>query len=397
MDKPHETYRVSGKRPIVDAIAHAIELGGGRILERASPGVAPFPFTVLLPSGEIVRLLCYAFLANQYRQAGRPKDEHRFQVKYGSDFQRYHRIYVAPESERLTLMFGVHLDQGVFVAVDPAMHAVTWFSKSVEFKGHRVEDAKTRSWVAWERERVLLGRRRRAVAQPDAGLEEMNAQDEALLGFTPERFLQYVQFERLATGLPTGERVLLAEKIGAAIATKPAGGKLHPLEEELGMSAYEILDLIGSAFRLKVAVRGNAAENHLLSLVRAMPGVTEALPIDKDGQPDLQVEFLHRTRHALIECKTVGRTPTRRGPKVDFQKTRAAKGNPCSRYYQAEQFDILAACMHPISERWDDFRFCLTQDLDSHQECADRLDHRVYVGGERWERGLPDLLDRIST
>ena len=77
---------MSGKRPIVDAIAHAIELGGGRILERASPGVAPFPFTVLLPSGEIVRLLCYAFLANQYRQAGRPKGEHRFQVKYGSDF-----------------------------------------------------------------------------------------------------------------------------------------------------------------------------------------------------------------------------------------------------------------------------------------------------------------------
>jgi len=157
MDKPHETYRVSGKRPIVDAIAHAIELGGGRILERASPGVAPFPFTVLLPSGEIVRLLCYAFLANQYRQAGRPKDEHRFQVKYGSDFQRYHRIYVAPESERLTLMFGVHLDQGVFVAVDPAMHAVTWFSKSVVAHRSRRPTLMDEAGVGWRRLGVGVG------------------------------------------------------------------------------------------------------------------------------------------------------------------------------------------------------------------------------------------------
>lgn len=419
-NEPYETYRVTRKASIIRFIADAIELSGGKVLEAPSPRTAPFHFTVQMPSGEIVRLLCYAFFANRYAQRGRPSDEHRFQIKYGSDFHRYHHIYIASAPDSVTLMFGVHLEKGLFIAVDPAMHEVTWFSKSVEFKEDDLEAALNSTWHGWERERLLGGRRIKRVPSPDVGVahELLNAQDEALLAFTPERFLKYVQFERVASGLPTGERLLIAEKLAAQFSTKtsatgalpaattpmvaegPAaiyqskkrGKPLHPLEEELGLSASEILDLIDGAFRLKVAVRGNAAERHLLDYVSNLTGVTDVVSIDEDGRPDLDVEFRGRRKRALIECKTVGRRIVRGRPKVDFQKTRATQGEPCNRYYRKNQFNILAACLHPVTEEWD-FQFCATREMDQHPKCPDRLDHKVYVEGDRWTHPLSELLD----
>jgi hypothetical protein len=419
----YETYRVQRKQDIIRFVTNAIERSGGRVLEEPSPSTAPFPFRVQMPSGEVVRLLCYAFRANRYRQGNRPPDEHRFQVKYGSDFRRYHHIHLASAPDSVTLMFGVHLEKGLFIAVDPAMHEVTWFSKSVEFKEHDLEAALSSTWHSWERERVLTGRRVKSVRGPDMGMahELLNAQDEALLAFTPEKFLKYAQFERVATGLPTGERLLIAEKLAASDGAKtrntsvlppgepllvaeklaaPYGAKasrkpLHPLEVELGLNASEILDLIDGAFRLKVAVRGNAAERHLLQYVADLPGVTDVASIDEDGRPDLDVQFRGRRKRALVECKTVGRRLVRGHPKVDFQKTRATQGDPCNRYYRPSQFDILAACLHSVTEEWE-FRFCGTQEMDPHSKCAGRLDHKVYVHGDRWGRPLTELLDALT-
>ena len=419
----YATYRVVRKQDTLRFIAEAIALGGGKVLEAPSPSTAPFLFTVQMPSGEIVRLLCYAFFANRYAQSGRPSDEHRFQVKYGSDFHRYHHIHIVSEADAVTLMFGVHLEKGLFIAVDPAMHEMTWFSKSVEFKEHDLEIALDSTWHGWERERVLGGRRTKSVPNPDVGMahELLNAQDEALLAFTPERFLKYVQFERVASGLPTGERLLVAEKLapfgavetspmtglhagdGLSVAESPAaayemiarGKPLHPLEAELGLSASEILDLIDGAFRLKVAVRGNAAERHLLDYVTDLPGVTDVVAIDEDGRPDLDVQFRGRRKRALVECKTVGRKLVRGHPKVDFQKTRATQGEPCNRYYRSSQFDILAACLHSVTEEWD-FQFCATRQMDPHPKCPDRLDHKVYVEGNRWAEPLVELLDSLT-
>jgi hypothetical protein len=251
--------------------------------------------------------------------------------------------------------------------------------------------------------------------------ELLNAQDEALLAFTPERFLKYVQFERVASGLPAGERLLVAEKLapsgavktsittgrhagdGLFVAESPTasyetiapGRPLHPLETELGLSASEILDLIDGAFRLKVAVRGNAAERHLFDHIADVPGVTDVAAIDEDGRPDLDVQFRGRRKRALVECKTVGRKLVREHPKVDFQKTRATQGEPCNRYYRGSQFDILAACLHPITEEWD-FQFCATRQMDPHPKCPDRLDHKVYVEGDRWDDPLSELLDSVT-
>ena len=80
----------------------------------------------------------------------------------GSDFHREHNIYIDPKREVVTLFMGVHLDEGIFVGADPAMHTPTWFSSSVEFKTHQVEEAKERGWLGWERERSSGRRRGRA-------------------------------------------------------------------------------------------------------------------------------------------------------------------------------------------------------------------------------------------
>jgi hypothetical protein len=85
-------------------------------------------------------VLAYAFLANRYRQGNRPEGEHRFQVKYGADFHRPHRIFIDKSRRLVTLMLGVHLEEHIFVGVDPAMHDPTWFSRSVELKQERIRD-----------------------------------------------------------------------------------------------------------------------------------------------------------------------------------------------------------------------------------------------------------------
>jgi len=336
-----------------------------------------------MPSGERLNLICYAFLANKYRQRNRPVDEHRFQIKYGSDFESLHRLYIADEPGKLTLFFGVHLEEGVFVACDPAMHRWTRFSRSVEFKTREVLEINRTGWHGWERDR----RRGRDVA-PNEDLRT-----EALLGFTPANFTRYVTFERLATGMDPGERLLLAERV-ASRPSSIVSAAAHPLERELGLSAHQILDLIGDAFRLKVAVRGGAANYHLGQYLRSRPTLESVRAIDEDRKPDFEIVF--RGRPMYIECKNVGKKLTASGaPRVDFQKTRASKADPCSRYYRKEQFQVLAACLHATTERWE-FRFCATQDLPTHPTCAGRISDRVVASGRSWHEDVEPVLERVA-
>lgn len=85
-----EHYRVSRRREQVAFIVECLEAAGCTIHEGPDPDVAPFSISAQMPWGEPLDLICYAFLANKYGQRGRPADEHRFQVKYGSDFKRLH-------------------------------------------------------------------------------------------------------------------------------------------------------------------------------------------------------------------------------------------------------------------------------------------------------------------
>lgn len=374
-------YRVTRRGPVVARITDALERSGARILCQPRPTEAPFCFVIETADGERIELVCYAFLANKYRQSGRPADEHRFQIKYGSDFHSYHEIFLDPTRQRVTLMFGAHLEEGLFIAVDPAMYNPTWFSRSVEFKSEQLRAARLSGWFGWERERIEGGRRKEPM--PLASNET-----EAVIAFRPERFLRYVYFERLATGLDAGERLLLAERMGERNLTKPDG---HPLEQQFGLGARDILDVIWKRFRLEAAVRGGVAEHHLRRYLERVPGMSDVTELDEDSKPDFRVVF--RGRPYLVECKNVLRRKTQQGPKVDFQKTRASKADPrCGRYYERSAFDVLAACLHPVTQSWE-FRFCPTAALAEHPKCPGRLSQHVIVSGGIWCADVSELLE----
>lgn len=379
-------YDVVRRGPIVQRIHDALIASGARVLKSADPRIAPFEFTIETQTGEVLELVCYAFTANKYRQSGRPADEHRFQIKYGGQFDRYHSLFIDPRGRKLTLMFGVHLELDLFVAVDPRMHTPTWFSSSIEFKTRNLTSANQIGWHGWERERSNA---RRKVAPPQQSL-----QTETVIAFSPKYFLRYVEFERVASGLDCGERLLLSDRIEKRVAT---GGSLsvsvtqHQLEIQLGLAATEILDIVSGAFRLAAAVRGGVAEHHLKQQLNATGGLSRVRHINKDGQPDFEVQYRRRT--FLIECKNVLARRTSGMPKVDFQKTRASKKDPCSRYYKSTQFDVLAACLHPVTQKWE-FRFTPTKTLAPHAQCPGRLSTKVLVQNS-WADELTAVLDQL--
>jgi hypothetical protein len=103
---------------------------------------------------------------------------------------------------------------------------------------------------------------------------------EVLVGGTKKHFLDLIRFERAADGLSPGDRQLLAEKpemmappsvqaLGAATGLDPR--HLHPLAKELSLEPDQILELIANARRLKMAVRGWVAEEHLRNALSGIP------------------------------------------------------------------------------------------------------------------------------
>ena len=123
----------------------------------------------------------------------------------------------------------------------------------------------------------------------------------------------------------------------------------HKLLDELNITQEALLDLISSANRLKMAVRGWVAETHLETFLKGVDGVSDYIRLQGDGKPDVSLRW-KGSKPILIECKNVLRTTYAGGiPKLDFQRTRAAKSDPCSRYYMPSDFDVVAACLHPIT------------------------------------------------
>lgn len=383
-----EYYRGVHGHANIQKVTDALEQSGARILAAPDPTVAPFHYRIRLPRGEELELVCYAFTANKYRQGGRPSGEHRFQVKYGSDFSRYHDLFIDDSREKITLMFGVHHEMDLFVGVDPSVHTPTWFSMSVEFKESELREAKRTGWASWERERSAA---RRKLEMP-----RVDFSTEVVTAFRADQFLRFVEFERVATGLDPGERLLLADRIARRLDVRKLrenAGSLHPLEKALGLAGGELLDVLGSSFRLAAAIRGRVAEHHLGNYLGRTAGITDVRHLDEDGQPDFAVRFERRLFR--IECKNVLRRRSKDGhPKVDFQKTRASKGNPCSRYYTAAQFEVLAACLHPVTEKWQ-FSFCPTGALAPHPKCHGHLSERVLVAGRTWRETLPEVLETL--
>lgn len=328
-------------------------------------------------------IIAYAYFANQRLTRNRPEDEYRFQLKYGGkQDHNLHQLWQDPYGIYTTLLVGVSPGERFFVGFDPVLHSPTKHFISLEFKASFVEEVLRKRWSWRERERR-------------SGSEEPV---EVIVGGTMDSFLAYIRFEREACGEDQGHRALLAERRGfvapvATLATSPPlpeSAYVHQLARELEMSETAILDLISEARRLKMAVRGWVAEQHLVEQLRHVNGITDCERIEAENSPDIQLRF-EGSDLLFVECKNVLRTPTKDGAaRVDFQRTRASKADPCSRYYTSDDFDVLAACLHARTERWE-YSFALTRELDSHRKCAGRLSSNVVVDA-RWHEDIRGIL-----
>jgi hypothetical protein len=64
---------------------------------------------------------------------------------------------------------------------------------------------------------------------------------------------------------------------------------------------------------------------------------------------------------------------------VEFQKTRASQGDPCSRFYRPTDFQLLAVCLHACTEEWN-FVYWLTAQMDFHtSRCPNHLSNNVKI------------------
>lgn len=380
------TYTVSpnARGPLIEFMTSALREAGCKIIHHSSPDRAPFVVAFETATGERMGIVAYAFLATRTPTKNRPKDERSFQIKYGSKesyaANNVHDLWQDPLGLFTTLLLGIDVAEGFCVSADPIVHSPTKFFIRLEFKDEHAAAITARGWHAWERikARALLD----------------SPRVETLVGAAKERFLDLVRFERAARGLDPGNRLILAEGHALSLPTShvvpaPAAGDLvqmvsteHPLVKQFELNADEILDLIANARRLKMAVRGWVAEEHLRNMLSKVPGVTHCERLDEEGGPDIRVGY--RDGPLLtVECKNVARERDREGnPKVDFQRTRAAKGNPCSRYYEPSDFDVVAACLHAVSAQWD-FRFALPRTLPPHKSCPGRITSNIRVD-RRW-------------
>src|SRR3546814_11515493 len=80
-----KSYSVSrvDKEPLLAFVVKALKMRDCSIVYASEPNRAPFYIVFDTPSGERQGLLVYAFFANSRLTANRPRDEHRFQIKYG--------------------------------------------------------------------------------------------------------------------------------------------------------------------------------------------------------------------------------------------------------------------------------------------------------------------------
>lgn len=373
------TYGVSeaARKPLFDFMISALHSAGCRILRCSDMNRAPFVLSFETATGERMGIVAYAFLATRTPTKNRPADERSFQIKYGSKPEdpddNIHPLWSDPFGLYTTLFMGIDPKDGFFVAADPQAHNPTKFYIRLEFKDEHADAIQATGWHSWERSR--------------RGFQGFDEPIEVLVGGTKRNLLDLVRFERAAVGLSPGDRQLLAEKreliVSPSLQSHDAEKdsivqSVHPLAKELSLDPDQILELIANARRLKMAVRGWVAEEHLRKALSQIPQVTKCERLDAEGGPDIHLSY--RDRPLLtIECKNVLRVVDKENrPRIDFQRTRASKSDPCSRYYAPADFDIVAGCLHAVTEKWE-FRYALTADLPPHAKCAGKVTNNIRV------------------
>ncbi len=164
----------------------------------------------------------------------------------------------------------------------------------------------------------------------------------------------------------------------------------HPLEDEYGLNASELLDAVNERFRLKVALEGAVAEVHFEKKLYELElaGVIMCHEkYDKDDYPDFSVWLSENGHDLKIEVKNIRdaeeayrnrSTGEIEAYKVELQKTRRGE-DPSSRYYDADRFDIVAVCLGKKTGNWGEFFYAKSVDLARSKKYPHKLDvmHRV--------------------
>lgn len=174
----------------------------------------------------------------------------------------------------------------------------------------------------------------------------------------------------------------------------------HTLEIKYGLTAQELLDAIDKRFRLKVALEGAVAEVHFerkLRIASQEGWLTSYESHDVDGMHDFTV--VARSGASIrVEVKTI-RNGQR--PQVELQKTRAAKGDSSSRYYERNHFDVVAVCTGRFTGDWSQFRYAFVRELPAHRSHPNKLQvmHPIPEGEEttpRWFSRFQDVIDAYA-
>jgi hypothetical protein len=175
----------------------------------------------------------------------------------------------------------------------------------------------------------------------------------------------------------------------------------HALETKYNLTAQELLDAIDKRFRLKVALEGAVAEVHFerkLKVATREGWLKQYEAHDVDGMHDFTV-VTNQDTAIRVEVKTsrnsVGRV------QVELQKTRAAKGDPSSRYYDVTHFDVVAVCVGRQTGDWSEFRYALVRDLPVHRTHAGKLGIMHLIPDDEstkpcWYSRFQDVIDVYS-
>ncbi len=365
-------------------LVEAVQRSGGTVLYASESRKAPVFLGIQARGDERLGVLCYPFRCNPPPIAGRPPDEHRVQIRYGSERswqEDEHPLGRDLAGVDTTVVLGIHRNADLFVGLDPALYDPLPMGISVEFKDAIVQDAGRTGWQVWER--VNRIGRRRNTPRAREGLE-------TLIAFRPDRLLDYVRFEQQASGLRLDPPLRYRAAEVAAVNPPGTNRGIHALEKEFELTSRQILEIIALRTRLTVAVKGGVAEHHLGLHLQRDAAVRTAELIDRDGEPDFQVEMTDG-RTVLVECKNISpRRYVDGTAKVEVQKTRSQRDDPAGRLYRPGQFDIVAACMFSVSGIWD-FRFKSTRLMQRDERFPDRLAAIQRIDGT-WQESLTAAL-----
>lgn len=360
----------------------SVAAAGGRLVFTSGPSAAPLFLGVEGPDGARSGLAAYVFRGGHVRTRNRPGDEHRAQIRYGDVNDRQwreaaHPLGFDPAGVDLTAVLVAHPEAGVLLALDPFAYDPLPIGNSIYFKADDIDRVHRDGWAVWERN--THGGSRKGAVEP--GLE-------TIIGFRPERLFDFLAVERLAQTLKLDHA--LRFRAAESGARQRAPSQLHDLEQAYGLSYIDLLDIVGRKPRLAMSVRGGVAEHHLGLALGKDPNVTSAEEGQQEGPPDFFVELIGGEQ-VRVECKNASPQLYADGtPKVEVQKTRASKGDPTSRFYSSQAFDVLAACMYGPKGDWS-FRYRRSDRLEPHAQHPARIAplQRITDG---WSASLADAL-----